>query len=667
MFIRAVFLLTSLLCACAAAAERTSFSRWQADQWEICREPEAAQPGEWIQEKDHIRAGEKEAGLLNLLYRPVNAADVAVESRMAFAGDGAPSLMLRAQTKDGVVGDVYFAVLHKKGVTLWRRVNGRSSKVAQAVFAPEPGKVHRVRASTEGWRLRVWVDGTLMVEAEDATIPMPGCVGLWAGEGVCRFHDFSVEAKTPPSAGIEPPAWQVAGTGKSDERAWSKLDSVEGGKLTWGSESSEKRIEIVSSAVRVSARANAVAQSHYIGVMLPVPVCDVRTRQLLLDLRTSTPETTSSVYVRLYDAAGNRVASWNGHPRLLASTPVTLRLPIGSGDADLGWEPKGLKGEPSAVTKIELIAGTQQPNATYDLIAYNLCTAPEPPSVRHIEKVKPLFFETPLAADGKPAAAIVAPKRYAALAKSLQARIRKLTGVTVPLLDDATLADAQGRWNADGIARRSGSIIALGNLETNRLLPLLYARFHTAVDAFYPGVGGHVLHTVHDPWGNGHNVIVVGGSDDDGVRAAADALLAELSKRSAAKDLSLPRLMQLKPSPALLKEMSALNRNPDEKAIVRAVAKAREAFARGQHTGVTLDLYQAGFNYARSGHDGYAELFKRLARLMIEIYRSKPATYGGPWGMDADFNSMQVIAAWDLVEESQVFTEAERLEVTGII
>ncbi|MBI5395896.1 MAG: PQQ-like beta-propeller repeat protein, partial [Verrucomicrobia bacterium] len=47
--------------------------------------------------------------------------------------------------------------------------------------------------------------------------------------------------------------------------------------------------------------------------------------------------------------------------------------------------------------------------------------------------------------------------------------------------------------------------------------------------------------------------------------------------------------------------------------------------------------------------------------------RSKPATYGGPWGMDADFNSMQVIAAWDLVEESQVFTEAERLEVTGII
>jgi hypothetical protein len=132
-------------------------------------------------------------------------------------------------------------------------------------------------------------------------------------------------------------------------------------------------------------------------------------------------------------------------------------------------------------------------------------------------------------------------------------------------------------------------------------------------------------------------------------------------------DLSLPRLMQLKLSPAILKAMPALARNPDEKAIAQAVSKAKQAFARGQHTGVTLDLYQAGFNYARSGHDGYAEQFKRLARLMIEIYRSNPTTYGGPWGMDADFNSMQVIAAWDLVEESPVFTEAERLEITRII
>lgn len=644
---------------------RVNFARWQTNDWQIVREPKSAQPGRWTQESDHIHAGDKDDGLLNLLHRSVNVADVTVEARMAFTGDGAPSLLLRAQENANETGDTYFVVLHKKGINLWRRVNGRASKVAEAVFAPEPGRVYRVRASAEGWRLRVWVDDVLRVDAEDATIPMAGSVGLWAGEGVCRFHEFSVEAKTPPPAGIETPSW--LGGGKADEKAWSRLDNAADGKLTWGSNSRDKSIKAVACDVRLSARANDVAESHYIGVMLPVPVRDVRRQQVLLDVRSTTPEATTSVYVRLYDATGKRVGSWNGHPHLPTSAPVTLRLQIGAGSEGFGWESREIKGEASAVTKIELIAGTRQPNAAYDLIATNLRTAPTPPSVHDLTKAKPLFIETSLVAGGRAVAAIVAPSKYRDLAGKLQSRIRELTDADVPVLDDASLADAQGRWNADGVARRGGSLIALGNFETNRLLPLLYARFYTAVDAFYPGQGGHALHTIHDPWGNGHNVVVAGGSDDDGVRAATEALLAEFSKRAASKDLALPRLMQLKPSPALLKEMSALRRGPDEKAIAQAVTKAREAFARGQHTGVTLNLYQAGFNYHHSGHEGYAELFKRLARLMIEIYRSKPTTYGGPWGMDADFNSMQVITAWDLVEESPAFTEAERLEVSRII
>ncbi|MBI5683684.1 MAG: PQQ-like beta-propeller repeat protein [Verrucomicrobia bacterium] len=659
------WLLLSPTLLLADDAFRVKFARWQTNDWQIVREPKATQMGRWTQESDHIRAGDKDDGLLNLLHRSVSAADVTVEARMAFTGDGAPSLLLRAQETANEVGDTYFVVLHKKGINVWRRVNGRASKVAEAVFAPEPGRVCCVRASAEGWRLRVWVDDVLRVNAEDATIPMAGRVGLWAGEGVCCFHEFSVEAKTPPPAGIETPSWLTAGV--AEEKAWSRIDNAADGKLTWGSNSREKSIKTVACDVRLSARANDAAESHYVGVMLPVPLRDVRKQQILLDVRSTTPDATTSVYVRLYDAAGKRVGSWNGHPHLPTSTPVTLHLQIGIGSDGFAWEPREIKGEASAVTKIELIAGTQQPNAAYGLIATNLRTAPAPPSVRDLAKAKPLFLETPLVVSGRAVAAIVTPSKHRDLAGRLQSRIRELTGADVPVLDDASLADAQGRWNTDGIARRGKSLIALGNFETNRLLPLLYARLYTAVDAYYPGVGGHALHTIHDPWGNGHNVLVAGGSDDDGVRAAAEALLAELSKRAAGKDLALPRLMQLKPSPALLKEMSALRRNPDEKVIAQAVTKAREAFARGQHTGVTLNLYQAGFNYHHSGHEGYAELFKRLARLMIEIYRSKPTTYGGPWGMDADFNSMQVIAAWDLVEESPAFTEAERLEVTRII
>ena len=644
---------------------RVNFANWQTNDWQVAREPKSTQPGRWTQEADGIRAGDKDDGVLNLIHRSVNAADVTVESHMAFTGDGAPSLLLRAQENANEVGDAYFVTLHKKGINLWRRVNNRFSKVAEAVFAPEPDKVYRVRATAEGWRLRVWVDEVLRVDVEDATIPMAGHAGLWAAEGTCRFLDFSVEAKTPPPAGIETPPWLTAG--KADEKNWSSLNNTAGGKLTWGSNSREKNIESSGGALRISARANDVAESHYAGVMLPVPVRDVRQQQILIDLRSTTPDATSSVYVRFYDAAGKRVGSWNGHPHLPASAAVTLRLQVGSGNDGYAWESREIKGEASAVTKIELIAGTQQPNALYDLIACDLRTAPAPPGIRDIAKAKPLFLETPLVAGGRAVAAIVTPSKYRDLAGRMQSRIRELTGADVPMLDDAELADAQGRWNAHGVARRGGSLIALGNFETNRLLPLLYARFYTAVDAFYPGKGGHALHTIHDPWGNGYNVVVAGGSDDDGVRAAAEALLAELSKCAAGKDLALPRLMRLKLSPALLKELPALGRNPDEKAIALAVKNAKVAFERGQHTGVTSNLYEAGFNYYYSGNDGYAELFKRLARLMIEIYRSKPTTFGGPWGMDADFNSMQVFAAWDLVEESPVFTETERLEVTRII
>lgn len=665
------------------------FSRWEAGQWESVREPGEAHPGKWAQEADCLHAGEKETGVLNFLHRSIEAADVTVESRMAFIGGGAPSLLLRAQQRDGIVGDTYSIVLHKGGINLWRRVDGRSSKVAQVKFNPQENEAYRVRAAAEGWRLRVWVDDVLQVDAEDATIPMSGRVGIWAGEGVCRFYDFTAAAKPSPALGTEPPLWQVAGSAPHDQRAWSALASTNGVRLTWGGNCTDRGIETAAGAIALTARSDAKAGSHYNGLMIPLPARDLRGQQLVLDLATSTPETTQAVYVRLYDANGKRVASWNTWDRPLANGPINVRLQTGLNSGGFLWEPKEIQGDAASVASIEIIAGTRATNVVFDLRAGNLRTAPPPPSVRDITKVKPLFLDTPLVTAGRPVAAIVAPVAYLDLAKSLQARISQLTGVAVPVIDDASLADAQGRWNAGGLARRGESLIVIGNLESNRLLPLLYARWSTAVDALYPGKGGYALHTIHDPWGNGHNVVIVGGSDAAGVRAATGALLEIMAKepsakpakvgtpnggvqssalrRPAANDLSLPRLLDLKLSADLLRQQSALARKPDEKAIAQAVEKARAAFARGQHTGVTLDLYQAGFNYARSGHDGYAELFKQLARLMIEIYRSKPATYGGPWGMDADFNSMQVIAAWDLVEESPVFTEAERLEVTRII
>ena len=59
--------------------------------------------------------------------------------------------------------------------------------------------------------------------------------------------------------------------------------------------------------------------------------------------------------------------------------------------------------------------------------------------------------------------------------------------------------------------------------------------------------GGHVERTLHNPFGNGFNVILVGGSDLAGVRAATAALIAKLtSERHTKDDLSLGWTMQIR-------------------------------------------------------------------------------------------------------------------------
>jgi hypothetical protein len=125
---------------------------------------------------------------------------------------------------------------------------------------------------------------------------------------------------------------------------------------------------------------------------------------------------------------------------------------------------------------------------------------------------KPLRLETPVVVDGVAQAVIVVPVgdgRLAALAARLTTRFREATGAELPVRP----ADEPGQYLATPPATH---LIALGNMSDNGLLRALYYRFYTLVDRWYPGVGGYVLHTVHDPWGNGGNVIVLvplGGSN----------------------------------------------------------------------------------------------------------------------------------------------------------
>jgi hypothetical protein len=47
------------------------------------------------------------------------------------------------------------------------------------------------------------------------------------------------------------------------------------------------------------------------------------------------------------------------------------------------------------------------------------------------------------------------------------------------------------------------NLIVLGNRSTNKTIEELYNRFFTLLDLRYPGSGGSVVRTLHNPFGNG--------------------------------------------------------------------------------------------------------------------------------------------------------------------
>jgi hypothetical protein len=283
---------------------------------------------------------------------------------------------------------------------------------------------------------------------------------------------------------------------------------------------------------------------------------------------------------------------------------------------------------------------------------------PRPATWQDITQPKPLYLETTFAHAGAAQAAIVTPDTpaYRAQADKIAQAIWAASGVRLPVALETDLDP----WEAPGV-----NLIVLGNLVDTPYLAPLYARHYVAADRFYPGAGGHVLHTVHDPWGTGRNVILVGGSDVRGVATAADQLVERL--RVEGERVFVPALLEVVLGPEVLAKVPDLALEPDAAFIEKEMAEARHMLEISAHGGITEPLGRAGFLYYLSGKPGWAELFKRLAYLMYEDFLSGRDQYGGAWGMDADFRLHKMMPAWDLVEEAPAFSDADRLEITRIL
>jgi hypothetical protein len=198
----------------------------------------------------------------------------------------------------------------------------------------------------------------------------------------------------------------------------------------------------------------------------------------------------------------------------------------------------------------------------------------------------------------------------------------------------------------------------------NKAMVQLYALLYTPVDEAYPPGDGYLVHTVHDPWGTGKNALIIGASSVAGVAKGMDAFLKALKP---GRDIVLPKLTLFDLGEKEMKEVEQRRQKLTDDEVQKQVELAKRDFARGAHRSVSGRMGTWGFQYSRTGNETLAKLYKEVALAWYESYLAKPGIYGGPWGMDMDFHLMEILPAWDLLEESPALSDEDRLKVTKVL
>ena len=271
------------------------------------------------------------------------------------------------------------------------------------------------------------------------------------------------------------------------------------------------------------------------------------------------------------------------------------------------------------------------------------------------EKLKEQHLETELVRDGQPHITIVASDGiYGAQAERIRETVEGLTGVRLPVAEDDL---------STGTMPIEGNLILLGNRSTNGVIGELYNRYYSLLDLRYPGQGGHVVRSLHNPFGNGCNIVLIGGSDLAGVEAATGAFVEKLSQGEGTEGrLAVGWLMEIELSPT-----------------IRLPEKLTE-----------FETWEASAGYGSIGYFGWNSISKRMAMYYMtgdpfharEVVRlafpdeqakgeiseidgerieNKDEPLSGPY----HYNAHMMILFWDLIEESPVFSDAERLQITN--
>ena len=281
---------------------------------------------------------------------------------------------------------------------------------------------------------------------------------------------------------------------------------------------------------------------------------------------------------------------------------------------------------------------------------------PPPPVPPQYDKLKDLHSDIPLVKEAKPTVAIVAPASgiYQSAAQTVQLAIEESAGVKVPIVsDDAPQATVP----------ISGNLIVLGNRSTNKTINSLYDLYYCLADLKYPGEEGYIIRTSHNTFGNGHGLVIVGGSDTAGVNQGAKELAAILAKISSAQgELAIGWTMETKlgaglEPPTDVREFKTWEASSGYRSVGYfgwcSISKRMAMYY------MTGDEFSAREVVRLSFPD--EEAIRDIERIDGERIENKHDPLAGFY----HYNAHMAILFWDLIEESPVFTDEERLKITN--
>ncbi|MHB8997164.1 MAG: FG-GAP repeat domain-containing protein [Armatimonadota bacterium] len=293
-----------------------------------------------------------------------------------------------------------------------------------------------------------------------------------------------------------------------------------------------------------------------------------------------------------------------------------------------------------------------------------------------IAELKPLYPQTPLCAGGQARAVIVAPESLAAPAKQLAGQIKNACGVQLEIVRPEQVVSAEWRLIIPVTDKRS--LIALGNINDNRLLAVLWGGGYLVADSLYPGPGGYVVRTVHDPFARGANVVALNGSDAAGVQRAVDAFAGKhLTGKQGECVLAGPimeadlKIVQQRFYPGPVDSLSS-KRQPQYSGLdyFQQLFKGEKlmdvegrvvARPDGNLATVTGAIARLAQTYFWTGNPALPPLMKDI------LDKNRPLLKIVPRRVEMEASSAAHVPWWDVIEELPVWTDQDRLDVTNAL